>query len=510
MSVPSGASAQMTVAHEFSVERFDPAPGPRNFFVTRTARSDGDKTWSAGLIYDFASNPFTVQTCTQDCATNPTYRDLHVVKSLSSAHLLASFTPVSQLQLGLAVPVTRVGGEGLDRTALVGPQGGVSGFALGDPMLEGKYRLLGTMDTPLAIAVGAFVTAPTGAAMAKEKYIGDRSVTGGLRAIADVQLKMFSFGGNLVGVLREPGQVGDAKIGSEIRGSLAAGMQLSPIFKVVLETFGNSRLQFKDNGTSALEGLIGAQMTPMGLPITFTGGVGTGLIRGIGAPDFRGFLGAVFVHENHDRDKDGLLDYKDQCPTAAEDFDGFEDSDGCPDLDNDGDGIADTSDKCPTQGEDPDGFEDLDGCPEVDNDKDGLPDDVDHCPNKPETKNGYKDEDGCPDEADTDGDGVPDARDKCPNEVEDTDGFQDEDGCPDLDNDNDGIADDKDECLDEPETMNGFQDEDGCPDEADTTDAKGKKKDKKDAKPKDAKPKSEAKPADDTPSEAPQEDIKLD
>ena len=132
-----------------------------------------------------------------------------------------------------------------------------------------------------------------------------------------------------------------------------------------------------------------------------------------------------------DSDNDGILDKLDACPDEAEDFDGFEDEDGCPDLDNDGDGIPDIIDKCPNEAEDFDGFEDEDGCPDLDND----------------------------------GDGIPDSIDKCPNEAEDFDGFEDEDGCPDLDNDGDGIDDYHDDCPNKPETFNGYKDEDGCPDE---------------------------------------------
>jgi outer membrane protein OmpA-like peptidoglycan-associated protein/opacity protein-like surface antigen len=135
-----------------------------------------------------------------------------------------------------------------------------------------------------------------------------------------------------------------------------------------------------------------------------------------------------------------------------------------PPKDSDGDGILDANDKCPNAAEDKDGFEDEDGCPDLDNDKDGIPDATDKCPNEPETKNGIDDEDGCP-EKDTDGDGILGSRDKCPDEAEDKDGFEDEDGCPDLDNDKDGIPDATDKCPNEPETKNGFQDDDGCPDE---------------------------------------------
>jgi len=98
-----------------------------------------------------------------------------------------------------------------------------------------------------------------------------------------------------------------------------------------------------------------------------------------------------------DRDGDGIPDSVDRCPDAPEDFDGFEDQDGCPDLDNDHDGIPDAADRCPNEPEDFDGFEDSDGCPDLDNDGDGIADALDHCPNEPETRNGVDDEDGCPD-----------------------------------------------------------------------------------------------------------------
>jgi len=167
-----------------------------------------------------------------------------------------------------------------------------------------------------------------------------------------------------------------------------------------------------------------------------------------------------------DRDKDGIADDVDKCPDQPEDVDGFEDTDGCPDLDNDKDGIKDTADKCPDLAEDFDGFQDEDGCPDLDNDNDGIPDIRDKCPNEPEDFDGVEDEDGCPDiVSDVDKDGIPDDRDKCPNAAEDFDNFQDEDGCPDPDNDGDGIADSIDKCPSDPETYNGYMDEDGCPDE---------------------------------------------
>jgi len=128
-----------------------------------------------------------------------------------------------------------------------------------------------------------------------------------------------------------------------------------------------------------------------------------------------------------DMDGDGILDNVDECPKRPEDFDNFEDKDGCPDEDNDNDGLADKIDECPNDPEDKDGFQDEDGCPDPDNDKDGLADKIDQCPDDPEDMDGFEDDDGCPD-CDNDEDGVPecpDEIDKCPDQPAQT-----PDGCP--------------------------------------------------------------------------------
>ncbi len=130
------------------------------------------------------------------------------------------------------------------------------------------------------------------------------------------------------------------------------------------------------------------------------------------------------------------------------------------DRDADGDGISNRLDKCPDVAEDKDGFQDEDGCPDLDNDNDGVPDVKDKCPDVVEDKDGFQDEDGCPD-LDNDNDGIPDAQDKCADVAEDKDGFQDEDGCPDLDNDGDSIPDPADQCPDTP--AGTHVDSTGCP-----------------------------------------------
>lgn len=102
---------------------------------------------------------------------------------------------------------------------------------------------------------------------------------------------------------------------------------------------------------------------------------------------------------NPDTDGDGLCD-----PWVSEEGVSDKYASVCTGIDN-----------CPEEAEDFDGYQDDDGCPDPDNDRDGLCDPwveakgmlaqyahickgVDLCPEQPETQNGYKDDDGCPDE----------------------------------------------------------------------------------------------------------------
>ncbi len=198
-----------------------------------------------------------------------------------------------------------------------------------------------------------------------------------------------------------------------------------------------------------------------------------------------------------DSDGDRVPDESDRCPVTAEDPDGFEDEDGCPEGDNDSDALADGDDRCPNEAETLNGFDDGDGCPDLapDADADSVADALDRCPLEPENLDGVRDADGCPEYAsqpalgkllapteartidvvavrlDSDSDSVDDGVDRCPLTAEDPDGFEDDDGCPERDNDEDGLADRGDQCPLAAETFNGWKDDDGCPDEHGDLDA---------------------------------------
>ncbi|MDI9337216.1 MAG: OmpA family protein [Alphaproteobacteria bacterium] len=115
--------------------------------------------------------------------------------------------------------------------------------------------------------------------------------------------------------------------------------------------------------------------------------------------------------------------------------------------DKDKDGILDTADMCPTTP----GLKRYKGCPIPDTDGDGINDEIDKCP----TVKGLKKFRGCP-PPDTDMDGIIDAEDSCPYQK----GIARYFGCPPPDKDHDSVSDDDDLCPDVPGLKSNY----GCPD----------------------------------------------
>jgi OOP family OmpA-OmpF porin len=392
----------------------------------------------------------------------------------------------AELEFGVSVPLSILSGDrGPDDLGVADNANDdmlykLDGQGVGNIGLHLKTRFLKTSKGPrIGLGVIASLYLPT--ASPADRFLGEDKLTPQVMGILD---KEFGRRGRLrvslnAGVrLRATTSFTDMGDGgapatnetitasAEIPVGLGIAYAISPQkFDIVGEVFG--AVPIGDHKSYQPLEAIGGVKLYLARNSFLSIGAGRGLMPAKGAnPDFRAFIGIVFEPNIGDRDGDGLKDDVDKCPDEPEDFDGFEDEDGCPEPDNDRDGILDEDDKCPLIPEDKDGFQDEDGCPEgTEGDRDGdrILDKIDSCPDDPEDYDQFEDEDGCPD-LDNDQDKILDVDDLCPNDPEDYDGFEDEDGCPDNDNDKDRILDKDDKCPNEPESYNNFEDEDGCPD----------------------------------------------
>jgi len=464
LGVVSNSYAQEAPPYDSAVDvqLFEYAVGPKSFLTVSDAKLSLKDQFNVDALITFMTDPFTVYNVTADGEDIINTR-VNVVESLLAGEISGAYGLMDKLQVGASIPmILSMSGEGLEpATARPGDSLQVSG--LGDMRLEAKYQAY-EREGLLVAALGGF-TVPTSVGSGGGDFLGDNLPTARLRAAVQWSNPQdnLTVGANVGAIFRKPREIYSSTVGQQLTYGVGAAAKANERVSIIAEMFGRTGMAEFDLSKSPLE-VNGGVRVKATKSIAVLAGGGAGLVKGIGSPGLRMFVSIGWAPDYADSDGDGVPNLRDKCPLVAEDKDGFEDDDGCPDPDNDGDKRLDDDDKCPNQREDFDGFEDDDGCPEVDNDKDGIDDLKDRCPNDPEDKKGPNPDDGCPaNKRDSDADGIMDSRDRCPKEEEDEDGFEDWDGCPDLDNDKDGIPDDQDKCPLCAEDKDGFDDENGCP-----------------------------------------------
>jgi hypothetical protein len=463
---PRAGAQEIPVDQALELQQFSPAAGNQRFLTTRDGQVLGHRQLELGLTLMYASGALTIYNVADDGSLSERNE---VVSAIMGAVLGGAYGLTDRLQLGLILPINfAMTGNGLDPETGMAVPGGLSVTGTGDALIELAWRLYA--GDGLAVAAIPGVTLPSSYSFVhdgadKDGFLGDDlpSFRPRLAMTWSRPGSKWTLGLNIGVILQKPRTLYATEVGQQATFSGALAWRATSRVELVGEIFGRNAFS-TDRDSSPLEadGAVRIKVSPT---FTLVAGGGGGLDNGLGAPAFRAFAGLAWSPDYGDRDGDGVSNLADKCPDAAEDKDGWEDHDGCPDPDNDDDKIDDKEDKCPDQAEDTDGFQDDDGCPDPDNDNDGFPDDHDRCPDEAEDKIAPFDKDGCPaTKRDSDDDGVFDANDKCPTEGEDKDGFQDDDGCPDPDNDADGVLDEADKCPGQPEDKDGYADDDGCPD----------------------------------------------
>jgi hypothetical protein len=497
------ASAQQP---SIDVRTWRPSTDPGGGMVLEPTTTPGPWNWNVGTFLNYSYRPVSFVN------NGTTYRP---VEDLLGLDIAGSLGLGSRVSIGAALPLALYATGDKNLPSSISGAGQVPATALGDLSITGKASLVDDTLGGFGLAAIGTLGVPTGS---PDSFMGYDAFTFGARLVAEYTLLIAqvqaSLGYNMVYDQRTwP----DASAGGIVYGNTipwSAVVAIKPaVFKLDDEHRQRWELGFHGwvpgGPIAPFTGTGAAQQSPaivsLGDRIELghyrdayaLAGVEVGMTDAIGTPAFRAVLGIGWAPRNHDADNDGVPDDLDQCPELPEDKDGFEDNDGCPEIDNDDDGILDKDDACPNQAGSPSPDPRKNGCPQPDRDKDGVPDDVDACPDEKGIETDDPKTNGCPRFHDRDKDGIPDKADRCPDQPEDADGVQDDDGCPDPDNDGDGIADIQDacpkepgdpspdpklngcpnpdrdgdtydngtdKCPDEPETFNGVQDDDGCPD----------------------------------------------
>lgn len=358
LSLASSARAQVTPS--LDLRHIQPPLHHHSGMVVDSTATQGHGEVNAAVWAHYEYEPLVVE----DAAGN---RVAAIVENRLTADYQVAFGLLDWITLGATVPAALYQ-QGDSTEALFEGGGRLPPTTLGDILLRSKVTALGRKgELGLGLAASAVLSLPTGD---PRSYMGNDAATGELVAIADYVWTYLAvrghFGYHLLSVPREfLGEV----YGDSLPWAVGASFSTTPVASRVWELFASAR------GEIAVEPSLGASpqsWAAAGLSArvrfddaSLLAGAELPLSDGAGTPVVRATLALTWAPRAHDTDRDGILDESDGCPNVAEDVDGLDDHDGCPDPDNDGDGIDDRLDVCPNQAEDFDGFSDEDGCPEL-------------------------------------------------------------------------------------------------------------------------------------------------
>jgi hypothetical protein len=388
------AEAWAQARQDFSIERFRLAIDGSGILDVNWAGVPGHNSWGLGAWASFAHDPLVLY----DDMSQPSSA---LVGQRVTTGIVGAISLWDRLQLGASFDAVGYQASGTVTDGTMQPD--LPSAGAGDLRFAPKLVLVGDPRAQFHVALIAAVSYPIGAASG---YLRETGPTVAPELALSWSSGAVLVAGNLGVRFRERLEVGGIVVDDEVFARAGAGVQIggtrvdpaaqldvSMSFAAPMRSLQETR---RIGNETAAELMAGGSVRLSQWTRMFVAG-GVGLDNGFGTPDWRAIGGIRVQGVRGDRDDDKIADLADRCPDEAEDKDGFQDDDGCPDLDDDSDGIADKLDRCRLEPEDKDGFEDADGCPELDNDGDGVADASDKCPLKAEDKDGFQDEDGCVD-----------------------------------------------------------------------------------------------------------------
>jgi OmpA-OmpF porin, OOP family len=357
------------------LQGFRPAMDASGLFTLDTSRVLQPGRLSFGLVTSWANNVLRL------ASESAVYEVRHLVSPVlvGAVGVNAFGLPA---QVGLSVPFTLVAGDrdpddpGDPANPNDDRQFHFTGQGLGNVGIHGKVPLAGSAAYGVGLVGALHLPAPDQSG----PWLGAGGMAATVRGVVDGRLgplRVAVNGGarwrartNRFSDIAGPMTAGEPVTGQTVavRNALPFGVGLSYALgdgavDLIAELFGEVPLGGQNYGP--LEAVAGVKVYLARHSYLSLGG-GAGLRSAGAAPDARAFVGIVFEVHAADRDGDGIADRADQCPNEPEDRDGWQDSDGCPELDNDGDGWADQDDGCPDQPERKNGYRDDDGCPDRD------------------------------------------------------------------------------------------------------------------------------------------------
>ena len=441
------AAAQQTTPH---LDRLEIPGGPDDGMALFRPVTHPESIFFAQMALGFSLDPLRTSNITTDRSVINASA-VNVISDQLTSYATAGFEFLDRLTLAVTLPVTwaEAGNQLVTNPGAFGGGSaattyGTSGPLVADARLDLRGVLYRTADKKAALGAQISLFAPTGNG-STTNFGGDGNTSALFMVTGEYTIKWLTLVGNTGIHFRPDNAVNDPVnnnglgVGNEWRWAVGAFIPLKQgKFRIGGTIFGQTGLTTGGSDHTIGDTLFTARNTPVewqgearmnfginGGPERWwvSGGAGTRLLNGYGAPDLRiiAMIGTYIpildsdpaspdkklalrkaIHDSlKDTDHDGIPDEIDPCPTVAEDHQQPDPNDGCPKPpDRDNDGIPDADDACPDVKGIPSFDKTKNGCPpdpsDTDRDKDGIPNVTDACPDVPGKPSTDPTKNGCP------------------------------------------------------------------------------------------------------------------
>jgi outer membrane protein OmpA-like peptidoglycan-associated protein len=270
---------------------FNPAiSNNTDMFSVYSSQTIGKQGWNAGFYIDWAKNPIEV-------GAPPGTRQAGVVDDTITGNFYGTYGITDWFSVGLDIPI--IFWNKVNPVILYGPNGTFqdptfstfdSQTNLGDILFQLKFRIRNNADRLVGIALIPFVTLPSGPS---STFAGNGSVTGGVKLVVDFNIvERVKLALNLGFLAHDKVVLRNVVFNDKLLASLGLSIKIVNRLMFIAEGLMEPILDnFFDNEVQVPAEARGGFRVKLTDHLDLNIGGGAGLTIGIGAPDFRAFLG---------------------------------------------------------------------------------------------------------------------------------------------------------------------------------------------------------------------------
>jgi hypothetical protein len=307
-------TAQAQVVPDMSAQLYRPPIDAEGTLWADTSGHIVDPQARARAVLQYLNRPFVWVESAESTEGTALVSDALQLDAIGSYH-------IGRFRFGLDVPVYLFSAG----------QQTQNGAGLGDVAIDARLTAVDGAEAPVGFAFTARGFFPT---TTVDAPLGSPNPGAEFGGVLDGRFGKTLLVSNIGTRILPPATLANVELNDQLLFRLGGGYSVTDNAGLSVDMVGqvNYSAKLSNPAGAPIEAIVGG-WGRVSDDFVMRGGVGRGITPGIGSPSLR--VVTMFGYEpaaEADQDGDGYVDTEDGCPLRPEDFDGFQDLDGCPDL----------------------------------------------------------------------------------------------------------------------------------------------------------------------------------